>query len=326
MRKVVTLRDVIAKVRDGAHVAFGGFAITRCVVAAACELVRARTRGLELTQVIGGMDTDIAVGGGCVRKLRYSGGSLDRFGPLECVNRAIVAGELEFEEYSSLALTLRLHAAALGLPFIAATTMLGSDLLGDVANHRDAFRVEDDPFTGAPVLALAPLRPDIAFVHVDACDEALAMRRSAARRGAHGKPPLRPGGRCNRQGTRLSRVDRPRRRRYCSSLRGRSVLRFPRRCPNGRLPGATTTTGTGSRSTRGHHARAAWRTTRTSTRMFERPRERLDAARDDGCRGFALHSVGRSRRGRPWASADRCRAREEDAGPHRNAAPGVGRC
>ena len=235
MRKVVTLRDVIAEVRDGAHVAFGGFAITRCVVAAACELVRARTRGLELTQVIGGMDTDIAVGGGCVRKLRYSGGSLDRFGPLECVNRAIVAGELEFEEYSSLALTLRLHAAALGLPFIAATTMLGSDLLGDVADHRDAFRVEDDPFTGAPASALAPLRPGHSFRarrrlrRSRQCDD----QRPDVERTANRLCGQEDGANC--RGTRLSRVDRPRRRRYCSSLRGRSVLRFPPRCPNGRL-------------------------------------------------------------------------------------------
>lgn len=172
MTKVASLEEVVGQVEDGAHLAFGGFAITRCVVAAAEELVRTGKRDLELTQVIGGLDTDIAVGGGCVRKLRYSGGSLDRFGPLASVNRAIAAGDVELEEYSSLALTLRLHAAALGLPYVPATTMLGSDLLGDVAERRDAVRVESDPFTGAPVLALAALRPELAFVHVDVADEA----------------------------------------------------------------------------------------------------------------------------------------------------------
>jgi acyl CoA:acetate/3-ketoacid CoA transferase alpha subunit len=172
LTKVRSLRDAVADVADGAHVAFGGFAITRCVVAAAGELVRAGKRELELTQVIGGLDTDLAVGGGCVRKLRYSGGSLDRFGPLACVNRAIATGALELEEYSSLALTLRLHAAGLGLPYVTAATMLGSDLLGKMAERGDAVRVERSPFTGAPVLALAPLRPDIAFIHVDVADEA----------------------------------------------------------------------------------------------------------------------------------------------------------
>lgn len=172
MTKVAVLPDIVADVSDGAHIAFGGFAITRCVVAVARELVRAGRRDLELTQVIGGLDTDLAVGGGVVRKLRYSGGSLDRFGPLACVNRAIVSGALELEEYSSLALTLRLHAGGLGLPYITATTMLGSDLLTSVASNDDAVRVGEDPFTGGPVLLLAPLRPEVAFVHVDVADEA----------------------------------------------------------------------------------------------------------------------------------------------------------
>lgn len=168
LSKLVSLREAVALVDDGGHVAFGGFAITRCVVAAAAELVRAGKRDLELSQVLGGMDTDILVGSGCVRRLAYSGGSLDRFGPLHAVNRAILGGTIEVEEYSSLALTLRFHAAALGLPFVPAKSMLGSDLL---ANVGDGVRLERDPFTGDPVVALAPLAPDVAFVHVDIADE-----------------------------------------------------------------------------------------------------------------------------------------------------------
>jgi glutaconate CoA-transferase, subunit A len=169
--KVVALREAVAEIDDRSHVAFAGFAITRCVVAAARELVRAGKRDLELTQVIGGFDTDLVVGGGCIRKLRYSGGSLDRFGPLACVNRAIVERRLELEEYSSLALTLRLHAGGLGLPFIPVKSMLGSDLARDLTEGDGDVRIEADPFTGTPVFALAPLRPDVAFVHVDAADQ-----------------------------------------------------------------------------------------------------------------------------------------------------------
>jgi glutaconate CoA-transferase subunit A len=170
--KVVSLTEAVATVSDGSHVAFGGFAITRCVVAAARELVRARRRELTLSQVVGGMDTDLLVGGGCVRRLVYSGGSLDRFGSLYAVNRAILSGEIEVEEYSSLALTLRFLAGALGLPFLPAKSMLGSDLLPALLQRGDAVRLERDPFTGSPVAAFAPLRPDVAFIHVDVADEA----------------------------------------------------------------------------------------------------------------------------------------------------------
>ena len=152
--------------------AFGGFAITRCVVAAAHELVRARRRNLLVSQVIGGIDTDLLVGGGCVRRLVYSGGSLDRFGSLHAVNRAILSGEIEAEEYSSLALTLRLHAGALGLPYVPMRSMLASDLLRDLTQRGDAVRVERDPFTGSPVVVLSPLRPDVAFIHADIADTA----------------------------------------------------------------------------------------------------------------------------------------------------------
>jgi glutaconate CoA-transferase subunit A len=171
MSKLVSLADAVGDVGDGSHVAFGGFSITRCVVAAAHALVRAGRRDLTLSHVIGGLDTDLLVGGGCVRRLLYAGGSLDRFGSLHAVNHAILDGRIEVEEYSSLAMTLRFHAASLGLPFVPTKTMLGSALLDSLPESSDGVRLERDPFTGSPVVALAPLRPDFAFVHVDVADE-----------------------------------------------------------------------------------------------------------------------------------------------------------
>ncbi len=169
--KIVSLSEAVALVEDGSHIALGGFAITRCVVAAVHELVRAGRRHLQVTQTTGGLDTDLLAGGGCVRRIVSSGGSLDRFGPLHAVNRRVLAGEVQADEYSNLAITLRLHAGALGVPFIPTRSMLGSELLDTLLKQEDAVRLERDPFTGSPVLMLAPLRPDVAFVHVDVADE-----------------------------------------------------------------------------------------------------------------------------------------------------------
>ncbi len=169
--KVVTLSEAVSLVEDGCHIALGGFAITRCVVAAAHEMMRAGRRDLVVIQTTGGLDTDLLAGGGCVRRIVSSGGSLDRFGPLHAVNRCVLAGEIEADEYSNLAIALRLHAAALGLPFMPMRSMLGSDLLDPLLEQEEAVRLERDPFTGSPVVALAPLRPDIAFIHVDVADE-----------------------------------------------------------------------------------------------------------------------------------------------------------
>lgn len=167
--KVASLAEALAEVRDGTHLAFTGFSITRNAIAAASELIRAGRRHLTLTQVTGGMDTDLLVGAGCVDRLVYSGGSIDRFGPLHAVNRAIGDG-LATEEYSTLSLTLRLHAGSLGLPFVPTRSLIGSQLLDPLVASGGAAMI-DDPFTGAPLLAVSALRPDTAVVHADVCDE-----------------------------------------------------------------------------------------------------------------------------------------------------------
>ena len=167
--KVRSLKSALDIVSDGSHIALGGFAITRCVMPAVHELVRSRRRRLTVSQTIGGLDTDVLVAGGCVSRLIYAGGSLDRFGPLYAVSHAISHDEIETEEYSSLAMTLRFHAEALNLPFIACRSLLGSDMVEPLIEAGTA-RIEPDPFSGRPTLLLTPLRPEVAILHVDACD------------------------------------------------------------------------------------------------------------------------------------------------------------
>lgn len=170
MSKVVSLSEAMASIEDGSHVGLTGFAITRNAVAAALELARAKRRHLRLTQVIVGLETDLLVGAGCVDRLVYSGGSLDRFGLVHAVNRAIATGTLQIEEYSTLALTLRLAAGSLGLPFVPTRSMLGSSLLDNLRAAGEIVE-QTDPFTGSPVLVMSPVRPDVAIVHADTCDE-----------------------------------------------------------------------------------------------------------------------------------------------------------
>lgn len=167
--KVLLATEAVPLVRDGSTLALGGFSITRNVIGLVHEIVRAGRRNLTLVQVIGGMDTDLLVGAGCVRRLVYSGGSLDRFGFLNAVNLAAEEGSLETVEYSSLALTLRLHAGAMGLPYVACRAMLGSDLLDRLVMTGDV-ALGEDPFGAGPVVLLPPLQPDVAIVHVDQAD------------------------------------------------------------------------------------------------------------------------------------------------------------
>jgi glutaconate CoA-transferase subunit A len=167
--RVAPIHEAVELVHDGSHIALTGFAITRNNIAVSHALIRAGKRRLHLCQVVGGMETDLLAGAGCLQSLTYSGGSLDRFGPLHAVNRAIGDGSLEVAEYSSLALTLRLHAAGLGLPYVPAHSMLGSDLLEPLLLTGDV-RMGEDPFGGGAVALLSALQPEVAFVHADVAD------------------------------------------------------------------------------------------------------------------------------------------------------------
>lgn len=172
MGKVATLAEAVASIPSGAHVALSGFAIARCTMAFAREVIRQGIQGLTISQCVGAMDADMLVGAGAVERIIYGGGSLDRFGRLACVNRAIEDGSLCAEEYSSLSITFRYLAGALGLPFMPIRSLRGSDLLRQIEQRTGSdVATIADPFTGETWLALKPLLPDVAVVQVQTADE-----------------------------------------------------------------------------------------------------------------------------------------------------------
>ncbi len=172
MSKVATLAEAVASVPSGCHIALSGFAITRCTMAFAREVIRQGIRGLTVSQCVGAMDADLLVGAGAVDRLIYGGGSLDRYGRLACVNRGIEDGSLRAEEYSSLSVTFRYLAGALGLPFMPIRSLRGSDLLERIEEQSGSdVAMIPDPFSEETWLALRPLKPDVAVVQVQRADE-----------------------------------------------------------------------------------------------------------------------------------------------------------
>jgi len=172
MGKLATLTEAVASIPSGAHVALSGFAITRCNMAFAREVIRQGIRHLTVSQCVGAMDADLLVGAGAVDRMIYGGGSLDRFGRLNNVNRGIESGTLIAEEYSSLSVAFRYLAGALGLPFIPIRSLRGSDVLARLQQIApENVAMVQDPFTGEEWLVLRPLVPDVAVVQVQVADE-----------------------------------------------------------------------------------------------------------------------------------------------------------
>jgi glutaconate CoA-transferase subunit A len=75
------------------------------------------------------------------------------------------SGTVECVEWSNYTLALRFAAAAMGVPFVPARSLLGTDTL----THGPA-KVIDCPFTGRKVALIPALYPDVAAIHVHEAD------------------------------------------------------------------------------------------------------------------------------------------------------------
>src|SRR5207248_10289231 len=148
--KVKTVAEIVQTVPDGSHIALGGFTITRGCIAVAHELIRQQKKNLTLSQGVVGLDTDLLVGTGLVSRLIMGGGSLDRFGPVHCVNRARETRSVDAHDYSSLTICFRSLAGALGLSFIPVKSLLASEVLERLEAGSAAKEVQHmkGPFTG----------------------------------------------------------------------------------------------------------------------------------------------------------------------------------
>jgi acyl CoA:acetate/3-ketoacid CoA transferase alpha subunit len=172
MTKLTTLTEAVASIPSGAHLALSGFAITRCTMAFAREVIRQGIKDLTISQCVGAMDADMLVGAGAVTRMIYGGGSLDRFGRLNCVNLGIEDGTLAAEEYSSLSVAFRYLAGALGIPFMPIRSLRGSDLMSQLKEQSGSNIANiTDPFTGDDWPVLKPLLPDVAVIQVQVADQ-----------------------------------------------------------------------------------------------------------------------------------------------------------
>ena len=170
--KVKNAAEVVRTIPNGSHIALGGFAVARNVITVVHELIRQQKKDLTLSQCVMGMDNDLLVGAGLVSRLIIGGGSLDRFGPAHCVNRARETGAVVSQDYSSLSLCFGYLAGALGISFIPIKSLLASEVLErlEAGSAAENLRHMTCPFTGEEYLLLRAITPDVSLVHVQVAD------------------------------------------------------------------------------------------------------------------------------------------------------------
>jgi len=168
VEKVTSLDEAAKLVNDGEHVALGGSTLSRTPMAMIWALIRARKKDLTISRSITSTEGDLLLASGVSSHVITSWFSQGIVWGVSKVMRHYTENTLaRFEEWSHLSMGLRYRAGAMGIPFMASRSMLGSDVGKRLGAAIKTMRC---PFTGEEVCLLPALNPDVALIHVQRCD------------------------------------------------------------------------------------------------------------------------------------------------------------
>ncbi len=164
----VALASALKPIVSGCSLAIGGMTLYRRPVAAALAIARSKVRDLEVVTFTAGLETDLLVGAGCVRRLRSCYAGLEIVGLAPHFTAAARQGTLEVIEETEYTLTYAVLAGTMRVPFLPMLdTLSGTDLY---RNRPDLHRF-DCPVSGKPLMAVPAVRVDVALLHAAAADE-----------------------------------------------------------------------------------------------------------------------------------------------------------
>ena len=141
------------------------------------ELLRQKRKNLHAIFHCNSQQLNLLAAAGAATKAECGFTGLEVFGFANGLRRAVESGELVLEDYSNLAMPLRLLGGALNWPFVPATVNIGSDLQDRSAFAPSEFPAKSkiatitDPFSGRQIGAFRPLKPDLAAIHVTLADQ-----------------------------------------------------------------------------------------------------------------------------------------------------------
>lgn len=181
MDKITSLAEAVRLVPDGATLALGGVTLYRRPMAFTLALVQQYARqgspsGLTLLPFTGGLETDLLISTGMVRRVRACYVGLEAFGLAPHFTQAASQGNLEIIEETEASLACGIRAAMAGVGFMPSMAWIGTDL----PSLRPDVRTVVDPYSGEELMAFPAIRCDVAVIHALEAD-----RRGNARLNGH---------------------------------------------------------------------------------------------------------------------------------------------
>ncbi len=164
--KLMSEQEAISTfVYDGCYIGTELYGSVRCPMSIVRELIRQGKKDLRVCGQ-GVFELDLWMAAGLVKKLDITYIGLEVYGTSNALRRAVESGQIvTCVEWSNASISWRMKATAMGVPFLPARSMLGTDMV-----KYSSAKVVEDPFTGLKVCLLPALILDVAIIHVHRAD------------------------------------------------------------------------------------------------------------------------------------------------------------
>jgi glutaconate CoA-transferase subunit A len=166
MNKEMSGRDVVARLRDGMTLGFGGWGPRRKPMSLVREILRSELTDLTVVSY-GGPEVGMLCAAGRVKKLIYGFVTMDAI-PLEpYFRRARESGQLQVMELDEGMLQWGLRAAGMRMSFLPTRCGLATDV---VARNPQIKTIRSPYDDGEVYVAMPALKLDAALLHVNEAD------------------------------------------------------------------------------------------------------------------------------------------------------------
>lgn len=165
--KVMDEHEAVRRfVTDGCYIGTELYGTVRAPMSLAREVVRQKPKNLRVSGQ-GVLELDLWLAAGLVEALDITYIGLEVYGVSSALRREVESGRVKrVTDWSNAALSWRLKAASMGVPFLPIRSMMGTDTL-----KVSAAKVVEDPFTGIKVCLVPAMILDVSLIHVHRCDK-----------------------------------------------------------------------------------------------------------------------------------------------------------
>lgn len=168
MGKVKSLEEAVKLLNDGDTLSLSGNVLHRAPMAFVRQVIREGKKNLKIAKTAGAHDIDLLAATNSIDTVDAGFVSYEsKYGLAQHYRKGVQEGRIKANEHACYTVVSALRGAVINAPFMPVYGLQESDLI----KENDYFARVADPFTGEEVTVVQTIRPDLAVIHVQECDE-----------------------------------------------------------------------------------------------------------------------------------------------------------